>query len=71
MFVLFSSSKKSSRAFAFTSGTIKGMFCCIRKCEVLSITMHPALAALGANSAEIFPPGENRPICAFIFKILS
>ena len=65
MLALFLSSKNSSSAFAFTSGTIKGIFCCIRKCEVLSITKHPALAALGAYSAEIFPPGENRPMSAF------
>ena len=31
---------------------------------MLSITIQPALAALGAYSAEIFPPGENNPIWA-------
>ena len=28
--------------------------------------MQPASAALGAYSAEIFPPGENKPMCAFV-----
>jgi hypothetical protein len=46
-------------ASALTSGTTKGTSGSMRKCEVLSITVHPAAAAFGANSAETFAPGEN------------
>ena len=31
----------------------------------MSITIHPFLAAFGAYSAEILPPGENKPMWAF------
>jgi hypothetical protein len=33
---------------------------------VLSITTHFAAAALGANSAEILPPAENKAISAWL-----
>src|SRR3989338_9626520 len=47
----------------FTSGTTKGTFLSMRNWLVLSITTHPALAAIGAQSLLISAPGENRPIC--------
>ena len=45
--------KNSSKAKAFTSGTIKGTLSCILKCEVLSITRQPAFAALGAKDGAL------------------
>ena len=47
-----------------TSGTTKGMSSSYLNCEVLSITTHPAAAAMGAYFSEIEAPGENKPICA-------
>ena len=60
--LLASSSKNFSNAEELTSGIISGTSSCILKKDELSITIHPAFAALGANSAETFPPGENKPM---------
>ena len=46
-------------ARALTSGTTSGTSGSMRKCDVLSITTQPALAARGAWTAETFAPGEN------------
>ena len=50
---------KFFKASGLTSAITNGTSGSVRKCEVLSITIHPCLAALGANSLEIFAPGEK------------
>ena len=42
-----------------TSGTTSGTSLSMRQNEVLSMTMAPALAARGANSAETLAPGDD------------
>jgi hypothetical protein len=34
------------------------------ECAVLSITIQPACAAIGAYFSEMLPPAENKPTCA-------
>src|SRR5690625_5914246 len=48
-----------SRMLPLTSGTTRGMSGSRRKCELLSMTVQPALAARGAYLAEMLPPAEN------------
>ena len=50
---------KSFKASGLTSATTNGTSGSVRKCEVLSMTIHPCLAALGANSLDTFAPGEK------------
>ena len=50
---------KSFSASGLTSATTNGTSGSVRKWEVLSITIQPCLAALGANSLETFAPGEK------------
>ena len=40
---------KSFKASGLTSATTNGTSGSVRKCEVLSMTIHPCLAALGAT----------------------
>ena len=50
---------KFLRASGFTSAITKGTSGSVLKCDVLSITIQPFFAAFGANSLEIFAPGEK------------
>ena len=43
----------------FTSGTTNGTFSSILKALLLSITIHPLDAAIGAKCFEVSPPAEN------------
>jgi len=46
-------------ASGLTSGTTSGTSGCMRKCDVLSMTTAPALAARGLCSADTFAPGDD------------
>ena len=52
-------------ASEFTSGTTRGIVGSRRKCDVLSITTHPAATARGACSSETPPPAENSAMAVF------
>ena len=45
---------------ALISGTTSGTSASILKALELSMTTHPALAAIGANSLEMLPPALKR-----------
>ena len=55
---------KFSISSGFTSGTISGISSSYLKYDVLSITIEPFSAAVGANFFDTSEPAENREISA-------
>ena len=52
--------EKFIKASGFTSGMTNGIFSWYLNCEVLSITIAPALAAIGANCSDTDAPAEKK-----------